>query len=471
MKLNDLIIHNDIFKIISKCSIEINQKCYLIGGYVRDSIIGYKNPKDIDIVTEGDGILLAEKVLEKINSKNKLVLFKRFKTAMLKYQNYNIEFVSARKESYYNYSRNPIIQKGTLEDDQNRRDFTINTLAVSLNTFNYGYLLDPFNGLNDIKNKIIKTPLNPEITYSDDPLRMFRAIRFATQLNFCIDKNSINSIKNNINRVKIISIERIMEEFKKILLSKKPSIGINLLYNTGLLKIILPELTLLKGVEEKDGFTHKDNFYHTLEVLDNISIKSDILNLRWVALLHDIGKVPTKKYIPNIGWTFYSHEFIGSKMIPNIFRRLKLPLGNSMKYIQKIIKYSSRPIALIEKNATDSAVRRLIFEMGDDLEDLITLCKSDITTKNLIKNKKYNENFSLVLNKINNLKDKDKIRNWKSPLSGFDIMNIFNIKSCVKIGVIKNSLKEAILEGKILNEKISALKFVLKKGKELGLKK
>lgn len=458
-----------IFHIICQSSNQIKQDSYVVGGYVRDFIIGKKKSKDIDIVTIGMGILLAKKVAKNIFPEPKVNLFKHFGTAMLKYNDQKIEFISARKESYIYNTRNPIIKKGTLKDDQYRRDFTINTLAFSLNSINYGELIDPFNGIEDLKKRIIRTPLNPDITYSDDPLRMLRAIRFATQLEFNIEKLSFESIKRNKKRINIISMERIIDEFQKILLCKKPSIGLILLYKSGLLNIILPELTDLIGIEEKNGFSHKDNFYHTLEVVDNISLETDFIYLRWAALLHDIGKTITKKYIPKLGWTFHSHELVGAKMIPSIFKRLKLPMGYYMKYVQKIIKYSSRPISLIKEESTDSAIRRLLFDAGNDIEDLIMLCQADITTKNIIKRNKYINNFILVKNKINKLKDKDRIRNWQSPISGFDIMNIFDLTPCKEIGVIKNSLKEAILDGKIKNEYSYAFDFVIKKGIELGL--
>ncbi|XOD66565.1 MAG: CCA tRNA nucleotidyltransferase [Flavobacteriales bacterium Tduv] len=465
------VIRQKIFQIISLSAQEIEQDCYVIGGYVRDFLLGKTLSKDIDIVTTGEGILLAKQVAKNIFPSPKVSLFKRFGTAMLKYEGQEIEFVGSRKESYRSNSRKPIVETGTLEDDQNRRDFTINTLAISLNQEDYGRLIDPFNGQEDLKRKIIRTPLDPEVTYSDDPLRMFRAIRFATQLRFTIETASLQCIRNNKQRIHIVSMERIMDEFQKIFLAQKPSIGLQLLYKTELLTIILPELTVLQGIEEKEGQTHKDNFYHTLEVVDNISRETDSIWLRWAALLHDIGKSPTKKYLPKTGWTFHSHEFVGAKMIPYIFRRLKLPMGSSMKYVQKIVRYSSRPIALVGDEATDSAVRRLLFDAGDDLEDLMTLCKADITTKNPIKQRRYKKNFSLVIEKIKELEEKDRIRNWQPPISGTDIMDAFGLGPCKQIGIIKSSLKEAILEGEIPNEYDSAFAFMLKKGKELGLQK
>lgn len=463
------VIRQKIFQIISLSAQEIQQDCYVIGGYVRDFLLDKNISKDIDVVSTGEGIRLAKQVAQNISPIPKINLFKRFGTAMLRYEGQEIEFVGARKESYPSDSRKPIVESGTLEDDQNRRDFTINALAISLNLEDYGRLIDPFNGQEDLERKVIRTPLDPEITYSDDPLRMLRAIRFATQLEFTIETISLQSIRHNKERIHIISMERIMDEFQKILLARKPSIGLQLLYETELLTIILPELTALQGIEEKEGQTHKDNFYHTLEVVDNISRETDSLWLRWAALLHDIGKAPTKKYLPKTGWTFHSHEFVGAKMIPHIFQRLKLSMGSSMKYVQKIVRYSSRPIALVGNEASDSAMRRLLFDVGDDLEDLMTLCKADITTKNLTKQRKYKNNFSLVTDKLKKLEEKDCIRNWKPPISGADIMDAFGLGPCKQIGVIKSALKEAVLEGEILNEYDSVFAFILKKGKELGL--
>ncbi|WGH26343.1 MAG: CCA tRNA nucleotidyltransferase [Candidatus Bostrichicola ureolyticus] len=463
------IFNKKIFKIISKSSQEIKQDSYIVGGYVRDFLLG-KQSQDIDIVTTGSGIHLAEQVSKNIEKKPKVNFFKKFGTAMLIYENDKVEFVGARKESYNINSRNPIIEKGLLIDDQNRRDFTINSIAISLNKNDYGRLIDPLMGKDDLKKKIIRTTIDPNITYYDDPLRMMRAIRFATQLKFKIEYLSYEFIKKNKERIHIVSIERIMDEFNKILSCDKPSIGINLLYDSGLLNIILPELTALKGIEEKDGATHKDNFIHTIEVIDNISKKTNYLWLRWAALLHDIGKTNTKKYFSGIGWTFRSHEVLGSKMIPSIFRRIKLPMGVTMRYIQKIIRYSSRPIALISDKTTDSAIRRLLFDLGNDIEDLIMLCEADITTKNLSKKQQYKSNFNLVSTKLKQIEKKDKIRNWQPPISGECIMNTFNLKPCKQVGIIKNAIKEAILEGEINNDKNDAYILMLKKGKELGLK-
>ncbi|WP_212113157.1 HD domain-containing protein [Candidatus Shikimatogenerans silvanidophilus] len=469
-------IKKNIFYIIRDSAKYLKIKCFVIGGYVRNFIIkNYYNiiieeeKEDIDILVLGDELKIAKKVAEKIKFKKKIIIYKNYKTILLSYKNKKIEFVSARKESYNYNSRNPIVKNGNFKDDQNRRDFTINSLSISLNENNYGKLIDPFNGIEDIKKKIIRTPLDPNITYSDDPLRMIRAIRFSSQFNFYIEKNSFFSIINNKNRISIVPIERIMEEFKKIILSKYPSIGIKLLFKSKLLYKFLPEVYNLSGIEEIHGKKHKDNFLHTLEVLENISKRTSSLWLRLAALLHDIGKTVTKKYHHKYGWTFYSHEYIGSKMIPKIFKRLKLPLGEKMKYVKKIIKYSSRPISLIKENITDSAIRRFLLEIGDNLEDLILLCKSDITTKNLEKQKKYSKNFDLVLEKIKKIKKKDKIRNWKSPISGYQIMDIFNITPCKKIGIIKSKIKEAIINGIIENEKKDILFFLEKIGNKLGL--
>ncbi|WP_341654656.1 HD domain-containing protein [Blattabacterium cuenoti] len=466
------VVHKKIFRIISISSQEIKQKSYVIGGYVRDVLIGEIESKDLDILTIGEGVKLAEKVSKYLIPSPIIRIFKRFGTAMLEYDNQKIEFVGSRKESYSFSSRKPIIQLGSLQDDQNRRDFTINTLAISLNHNNYGKLIDPFGGLSDLKKKILRTPLDANITYSDDPLRMMRAIRFATQLQFKIEKNSFQSIQKNKNRINIVSKERIVEEFHKILLSKKPSIGLLLLYKSGLLSIILPELVSLKGIEEKNGYKHKDNFYHTLQVVDNISKeKNNSIWLRWVALLHDIGKTYTKKFFSKIGWSFHAHEFVGSKMVPNIFQRLKLPKGSSMKYVQKIIQHSYRPIALIGTDTSDSAIRRLLFEIGNDLKDLMKLCIADITTNNIEKKNQYQKNIDILMERIIKLEEKDRIQNWKSPISGNDIMKAFKINPCKEIGIIKNFVKDSILEGKISNNFHSAYFIMLKKGKELGLKK
>ena len=457
-----------IFDIISKASNELNLESYVIGGFVRDFFLERGDAKDIDIVTVGDGIALAKQVSNFLPTKPKVQFFKTYGTAMLKYNDLEIEFVGARKESYSAHSRNPKIQQGTLEDDQNRRDFTINALALSLNSSDFGKLLDPFDGLNDLDKGIIKTPTDPNVTYSDDPLRMLRAIRFATQLNFEIESQSLQAIADNKDRIKIITKERIVVELNKILESNTPSIGFKLLETTGLLDIIMPELTALKGVEEVEGQRHKDNFYHTLEVVDNISRETNNLWLRWAALLHDIGKAPTKKFDAKVGWTFHSHEFVGAKMVYQLFKRLNMPLNDKMKFVQKMVLMSSRPIALTT-DVTDAAVRRLVFDAGKHLEDLMTLCEADITTKNPKKFKKYHNNFKRVRQKIVEVEERDRVRNFQPPISGEEIMKTFQLKPSKEIGVIKEFIKEAILDGDIPNEYNNAYDLMLKKGKELGL--
>lgn len=463
-------LQNDIFKIITKSAEQLHLECYVIGGFVRDYFLQRGNAKDIDVVAVGSGIELAQQVSKNLPDKPKVQIFKTYGTAMLKYNAIEIEFVGARKESYSKNSRNPIVENGSLKDDQDRRDFTINALALSLNEASFGNLLDPFNGVADLDNKIIRTPLNPDITYSDDPLRMMRAIRFATQLNFKIENESLKAIKRNAERIKIITNERIVTELHKILESKKPSIGFLLLEKTSLLKYIMPELTALKGIDEIDGQRHKDNFYHTLEVVDNIAINTDNLWLRWAALLHDIGKAPTKKFHKKIGWTFHGHEFKGSKMVFHLFKRLKMPLNDKMKFVQKMVFMSSRPIVLAQDIVTDSAVRRLVFDAGNYVDDLMTLCEADITTKNPKKFNKYHNNFKIVREKIIEVEERDHIRNFQPPVTGEEIMKAFNLKPSKEIGIIKETIKEAILEGEIPNEHDAALQLMLKKGKELGLK-
>ena len=464
-------LNNKIFEVISKASQELNIESYVIGGFVRDYLLGREFKKDIDIVAIGSGIELALKVSEMLPKKPKVQVFKTYGTAMLRFEDTEIEFVGARRESYHFESRNPVVENGTLEDDQNRRDFTINALAISLNKNNYGDLLDPFNGLEDMKNKIIKTPLDPDITYSDDPLRMLRGIRFANQLKFEIEEKSLQSIANNKDRINIITGERIVDELNKILSTDKPSIGFLLLYKTGLLDIILPELTALNQVEEIEGQSHKNNFYHTLEVVDNICLNTDDVWLRWSALLHDIGKAPTKKFNKKQGWTFHGHEFLGGKMAKKIFERLHMPLNHKMKFVQKMVMMSSRPIVLSEDMVTDSAVRRLVFDAGEDVDDLMTLCEADITTKNPKKFKKYHNNFEIVRKKIIELEERDHVRNFQPPITGEEIMTLFNLKPSREIGVLKEAIKEAILEGEIANEYEEAYEFMLKKAAKLGLKK
>ena len=461
-------ISSEIFSIISCASKELSIKSYVIGGFVRDYILKRGSAKDIDIVAVGNGIALARKVSNLLPSKPRVQVFKTYGTAMLRYKDVEIEFVGARKESYSRKSRNPIVESGTLEDDQNRRDFTINAMALSLNEECFGDLLDPFNGIADLEEKMIKTPLNPSITYSDDPLRMMRAIRFATQLNFEIEEMSLKAIKNNAERIDIITKERIVVEFHKIVTSAKPSTGFLLLEKTKLLHRIIPELIALKGVEEVEGQIHKDNFYHTLEVVDNISKKTNDVWLRWAAILHDIGKAPTKRFSKKVGWTFHSHEFVGSKMVYKLFKRLKMPLNKRMKFVQKMVLLSSRPIVLAT-DVTDSAVRRLIYDAGDDINALMTLCEADITTKNPRKYKRYHKNFELVRIKIKEVEERDRVRNFQPPITGEDIMKTFNLTPCREIGKIKEAIKEAILEGEIPNEYEASFDFMLKKGKELGL--
>ena len=464
-------LEHSIFKVISDSSKELGIKSYVIGGFVRDFIINRGASKDIDIVAVGSGIDLAKQVSKNLKENPKVQIFKTYGTAMLHYKDIEIEFVGARKESYNEDSRNPIVEGGTLEDDQNRRDFTINALALDLSEQSFGELLDPFGGIEDLENKIIKTPLDPDITYSDDPLRMMRAIRFASQLNFKIEQRSLKAISKNKDRIKIITSERIVVELSKILESDKPSKGFLLLEETGLLEYILPELTALKGIDEVEGQRHKDNFYHTLEVVDNISKCTDNIWLRWAALLHDIGKAPTKKFSDKVGWTFHGHEFEGSKMVYQLFKRLKMPLNEKMKFVQKLVLMSSRPIALAEDTVTDSAVRRLVFDAGDHVDDLMTLCEADITTKNKNRFKKYHNNFKIVRQKIIEVEERDHIRNFQPPVSGEEIMKTFNLRPSREIGIIKEAIKEAILEGDIPNEHDAAFKLMLEKGKKLGLKK
>ena len=459
-----------IFKQIGAVAEQLDTRAFVIGGYVRDVILKRKTPKDVDIVCEGSGIALAKAVAKSLDNSSKVQVFKNFGTAMLKAGDWELEFVGARKESYRSQSRKPIVENGTLEDDQKRRDFTVNALAVALNPSEFGRLIDPFNGLKDMEDQLLRTPLEPEQTYTDDPLRMLRAIRFAAQLDFKIEKASLDAIRTLNNRLEILSKERIVDELHKLMLTQKPSVGFVLLEKTGLLKHILPELIALKGIEEVEGQRHKDNFFHTLEVVDNICKTTDNLWLRWAALLHDIGKAPTKKFSKKVGWTFHGHEFVGAKMVYKLFKRLKMPLNEKMKYVQKLVFMSSRPIAVSEDLATDAAVRRLVFDAGDYIDDLLTLCEADITTKNPRRFKKYHENFEKVRQKIVDVEERDRIRNFQPPVDGAEIMRTFDLKPCREIGILKEYIKEAILEGKIPNEHKAAHALMLEKAAELGLK-
>jgi poly(A) polymerase len=460
-------VKHPIFSVISKLAGEQNLQVFAIGGFVRDILL--KRPSDdIDIVVIGNGISFAEIVAWQL--KVKLSVFKNFGTASFKYQGLDVEFVGARKESYRLDSRKPIVENGTLEDDQKRRDFTINALAIALHPDSFGELLDPFNGVQDLERKLIRTPLDPVETFSDDPLRMLRAIRFATQLNFKIDDKAIEAIKRNVDRINIISQERITDELNKIILSGKPSIGFNYLFDTGLLHRIFPQMTALYGVDIIDGKGHKDNFYHTLQVLDNISETTDDLWLRWAAILHDIAKPATKRFEPGHGWTFHGHEDKGARMVPKIFTQLKLPLNEKMKFVQKMVQLHLRPIVLAQSIVTDSAVRRLLFEAGDDIESLMLLCNADITTKNEYKVKKYRQNFELVQQKLKDVEERDNMRNWQPPVTGIDIMQLFGIKEGREVGIIKNQIREAILEGEIPNSREAAINYTIAKGEEIGLK-
>ncbi|MFP4064117.1 MAG: CCA tRNA nucleotidyltransferase [Bacteroidales bacterium] len=461
-------LNNKIFQLVAEVSEELGVSSYVIGGWVRDLIL--KRPStDIDIVVAGSGVDVAKRVAEKLNKTGKLKIFKNFGTAMLRYGEWQVEFVGARKESYRASSRKPIVEDGSLEDDMRRRDFTINAMALSLNRNDFGNMLDPFNGMQDILDRCIRTPLNPDVTYSDDPLRMMRAIRFSAQLGFFVDPSSYESIQRHAGRISIVSVERVMDEFNKIMLSPFPGEGIKKLRSSGLLKHFFPELDALYGVEEIEGKGHKDNFFHTLQVLDNVAEKSEDLWLRWAALLHDIAKPATRRFDPQIGWTFYGHEFAGHKMVKGIFRRLKLPMNEKMRYVQKLVLLHLRPIALTESIVTDSAVRRLLFEAGDDIDDLMTLCEADITSGNPVKVKRYLKNFENVRQKLKEIEEKDRLRNWQPPVSGEDIMEAFGLPPCREIGEIKTAIREAILEGEISNDRTEALRRMEEEGAKMGL--
>lgn len=457
---------NPIFKKLSKLAEETNNEIYVIGGFVRDIFLN-RPSKDIDILVIGNGIKFAEAAGKLLHTK--VSVFKNFGTAMLRDGDLEIEFVGARKESYRAESRKPIVENGTLEDDQKRRDFTINAMALGLNQSNFGQLLDPFGGINDLENKLIRTPLDPIDTFSDDPLRMLRAIRFATQLNFTISKEAIEAIKKNSERIKIVSPERITDELNKIILAKKPSTGFIYLFDTGLLKHIFPQMADLHGIEFMDGKGHKDNFYHTLQVLDNISLYTDDLWLRWAAILHDIAKPATKRFELGHGWTFHGHEERGARMVPKIFAQLRLPLNDRMKMVQKLVQLHLRPIVLAQDVVTDSAVRRLLFEAGDEIDNLMLLCNADVTTKNEYKVKKYRRNFEMVKQRLKEVEESDQIRNWQPPITGEDIMLAFNLRAGKEVGKIKNQIREAILEGEIKNSREEAMEYMLQKGKDLGL--
>ena len=462
-KLSDKIFHT-----VGIVADGMNQPCYVVGGYVRDLFL-HRTSKDIDFVTVGSGISLAERLAASLGGKTSLAVYRNFGTAQVKHGDLELEFVGARRESYHRESRNPIVEDGTLDDDQRRRDFTINAMAISVNADSFGELVDPFGGIDDLGRKIIRTPLDPDITFSDDPLRMMRAIRFATQLQFDIFPETFEAIKRNAYRIEIISKERIYDELTKIMKSSRPSTGIILLERSGLLALICPELAALKGSEVKDGRGHKDNFYHTMQVLDRVAERSDNVWLRWAALFHDVAKPVTKKYDAHLGWTFHNHNFVGKKMIPSIFKRMKFPMDDRMKYVQKLVELHMRPIALVEDIVTDSAVRRLLFEAGDDIDDLMTLCEADITSKNSEKVKRFLDNYVLVRKKLEEIEEKDRIRNFQPPVSGQDIMETFGIEPSSIVGQIKEAIKEAILDGKIENDRSQAWKMMIQLAAEHGL--
>ncbi len=460
--------NDDIFKRISETADAAGMECYVVGGYVRDIFL-QRPSKDIDVVVVGSGIAMAEALAKRLGRGAQVAVFKNFGTAQLKYQNTEVEFVGARRESYSHDSRKPVVEDGTLEDDQNRRDFTINTLAVCLNRARFGELEDPFGGMDDLKERLVRTPLDPDATFSDDPLRMMRCIRFATQLNFYIDDETFESLCRNKERISIVSKERIADELNKIILSPIPSKGFIDLERSGLLELVFPELAALQGVETRNGQAHKDNFFHTLKVLDNLSRKTGNLWLRWAALLHDIAKPATKRWEPRTGWTFHNHNFIGEKMVPGIFRKMKLPMNEKMKYVQKLVGLHMRPIAIADEEVTDSAVRRLLFEAGDDIDDLMTLCEADITSKNAGRKQRFLNNFKLVRQKLKDLEERDRIRNFQPPVSGEEIMRAFGLPPCRQVGALKNAVKDAILDGLIPNEHEAARSFMLERAREMGL--
>jgi poly(A) polymerase len=461
-------LKHPVFELIALATAETGLPAYVVGGWVRDQLL-HRQSKDIDIVVEGSGIELAQIIADKLQQPDRLTVFRNFGTAMLKTGEWEIEFVGARRESYRSNSRKPIVEDGTFEEDISRRDFTINAMAISLNKGSFGQLIDLYNGMEDIQNKLLRTPLQPDITYSDDPLRMMRAIRFASQLDFHIDCDSFDAIKKNAQRLGIVSIERIMDEFNKIMLSPNPGKGLKMLRMSGLLKEFFPELDAMQGIEVIDGKAHKDNFFHTIKVLENLCERSDNLWLRWAALLHDIGKPRTKQFDTKAGWTFHGHEFLGAKMVPLIFKKLRLPLDEKMKYVQKLVLLHLRPIVLSESIVTDSAVRRLLFDAGNDIDDLMTLCEADITSANEGKVQRYLENFRLVRNKLTEIEEKDRLRNWQPPVTGEDIMQTFNIKPGKEVGIIKTAIREAILDGVIQNQRDEAIQFMLSQGEKLGL--
>ncbi len=462
-------INQTLFYAIGEAAAELQLEAYAIGGMVRDIVLDRPN-KDFDFVTNGDGVLLAQQTAKKLGVK-KVNVFKNFGTAQFRWGEVDLEFVGARKESYNKTSRKPDVMPGSLEDDQQRRDFTINAMAISLQKENFGDLIDPFNGMSDLKNQILRTPLDPDITYSDDPLRMMRAVRFANQLGFMIEENSFRALSRNAERLKIVSMERIITELNKIVLCAKPSRGFKILFDTGMLHQFFPEMVKLHGVEKKGGLSHKDNFYHTLQVLDNLCETTDSLWLRWSAILHDIAKPATKRFDPVLGWTFHGHEDLGARMVPKIFARLKLPLDHHMKYVQKMVQLHLRPIALTKEEISDSAIRRLLFEAGDDVDDLMLLCKADITSKNEEKVKRYLHNYEIVKEKLIEVEKKDHIRNFQPPVSGELIMNTFGIAPGREVGIIKNAIKDAILDGIIHNDFQEAYAFMIDKGHEIGLQK